>query len=364
MRAMVLRDPNAPLHATSLQFADIATPSVGPADVLVRVSVCGVCRTDLDLVEGRLIAPRYPVIPGHQVVGRIMGIGATVNARRIGERVGVAWIHSACGACAFCLGGRENLCPRFEATGCDADGGFAEYLVVPAGFVYPIPDALSDVHAAPLLCAGAIGWRSLRLTQLHDGDVLGLSGFGASAHLVLQLARRRFPNSPVFVFARDGSDRDFARELGAAWAGDIGEEPPRRLNAIIDTTPAWRPVVEALPHLLPGGCLVINAIRKIDTDREALLHLDYARHLWMEREIRSVANVTREDVGETLALAAATGLRPTVEEVPMERVNEVLATMRGAGGTRGATVLRVGADDRTPAAAGLTAATPPGAAPW
>src|ERR1043166_2894969 len=269
---MLLHDP-APLaeRPSPLEITERATPAPRHGELLVRVSVCGVCRTDLDLVEGRLAAPHYPLIPGHQVVGRVEARGTGVSTFADGDRVGVAWIHSACGACRWCLAGEENLCPEFRATGCHADGGYADYLIVPSAFAYEIPSGFSDAAAAPLLCAGAVGWRSLRLTNLRDGMPLGLTGFGASAHLVLQLARARYPASPVYVFARSAPERAFALELGAAWAGDTGDEPPQALAAIIDTTPAWRPAVEALRRLAPGGRLVVNAIRKERGDQAELL---------------------------------------------------------------------------------------------
>jgi propanol-preferring alcohol dehydrogenase len=263
----------------------------------------------------------------------------------VGQRVGVAWIASACGECHWCLKGDENLCPYFVSVGCDRDGGYAELVTVPAAFVHPIDDALTDLEAAPLLCAGAIGWRALRLCELRDGDALGLTGFGSSAHLVLQLVRKRFPQSPVYVFARQPEERRFALELGATWAGASLERPPQPLTAIIDTTPAWTPVVDALDHLEPGGRLVINAIAKLRTDKDALLRLDYQRHLWMEREIRSVANVTRRDVREMLAAAVALGLRPTVEELPLEQVSEALGSLRRGERVRGSRVIRVAPAD-------------------
>lgn len=304
---------------------------------------CGVCRTDLDLAEGRLVAPRYPVIPGHQVVGTIAACGTGVSGVRVGDLAGVAWIHSACGVCEYCSSGRENLCPYFRATGCDVNGGYAEYLTAPVAFLHPIPTALNDAEAAPLLCAGAIGWRSLRLTGLHDGEPLGLTGFGASGHLVLQLVRARFPRSEVYVFARNATEREFARSLGATWAGDTTDAPPRAVGAVIDTTPAWKPVIAALRALRPGGRLVINAIRKSATDAGELATIDYARDLWMEREIKSVANVARTDVREMLEIAASAGIRPTVDEVPLERANDALAWLGSGGAVRGARVLRVAA---------------------
>lgn len=348
MRAMVLRQPAdasagewAPLEAD-----DVPVPTPASDEIVVRVNVCGVCRTDLDLAEGRLRAPRYPVIPGHQVIGHVAGVGSDARRFSEGDRVGVAWIHAACGICAWCRAGTENLCPRFEATGCDANGGYAEFLTVRADFAHLIPASLGDAEAAPVLCAGAIGWRSLRLTNLHDGEPLGLTGFGASAHLVLQFARHRFPNSPVYVFARNAEEREFALSLGAHWAGDTEDEPSEQLRAVIDTTPAWKPVLAALRSLAPGGRLVINAISKARGDQYELLNLDYPTHLWMEREIKSVANVTRADVRECLEAAAGLGIHPTIAELPLERANEALAGLRSGEAIRGARVLRVAGIER------------------
>jgi propanol-preferring alcohol dehydrogenase len=342
MRAVLLRRPardrDDPLP---LEAAVAARPIIGENDVLIRVSACAVCRTDLDVAEGRVSASHYPVIPGHQAVGEIEAVGARVRDRREGDRVGIAWIRWACGECRWCTSGRENLCPRFQSNGCDGDSGYAEYVSAPAAFTVPIPTALDDKHAAPLLCAGAIGWRSLRLADLEDGDPLGLTGFGASGHLVLALAHHGHPNSPVYVFARSDEERAFARELGAEWAGDTTDQPPQQLAAIIDTTPAWKPVVEALPKLMPGGRLVINAIRKSDADRAELLRLRYETDLWMEREIKSVANVTRRDVREVLDVAADLSLRPTVETLPLDQAPVALARMRAGRSTRGAIVLAV-----------------------
>lgn len=324
-----------------LRLGELPTPTPGSGDLLVRVVLCAVCRTDLDLAEGRLEAPRYPVVPGHQVIGQVAETGQDVKGIREGDRVGVAWIHSACGVCAWCRAGTENLCPWFRATGCDANGGYAEYLTVPAPFAHQVPSELSDRDAAPLLCAGAIGLRSLRLTGLQDGQPLGLTGFGASAHLVLQLAHQRLPHSPVFVFARSPDERAFALSLGASWVGDTPDDPPERPHAIIDTTPAWTPVLAALRVLARGGRLVINAIRKSRSDQQALLNLDYATHLWMEREIKSVANVTRRDVRELLDIAASTEIRPEITEHPLDRANEALGMLRAGGAVRGAQILRV-----------------------
>jgi propanol-preferring alcohol dehydrogenase len=341
MRAMVLgRFVDLEKDTSPLESRDVRTPELRPGEVLVRVLVCGVCHTEIDEIEGRTRPPALPVIPGHQAVGIVTRVSPGVARLREGDRVGVAWIFSACGSCKFCRTGRENLCAEFKATGRDANGGYAEFMTVPEGFAHPIPSAFTEAEAAPLLCAGAIGYRSLELTGLEDGLKLGLTGFGASGHLVLKLARHRFPNSEVCVFARSEKEREFARSLGAVWAGDTRDEPPAKLDCIIDTTPVWSPVVEALKHLAPGGRLVINAIRKESVDQRALLDLDYARDLWLEKEIKSVANVTRRDVSEFLRIASEIPLKPEVEEIPLEEANRAIAGLK-RGDIRGAKVLRI-----------------------
>lgn len=341
MRAMLLRDLGPVGEGgPALEAVDYPEPVPGPGQVLIAVTACGVCHTELDEIEGRTPPALLPMIPGHQVIGRIESMGDDVSGLRVGARVGVAWIFSADGQCAHCRSGQENLCPQFRATGRDAHGGYAQRMVAPAAFVHPIPEAFSDAEAAPLLCAGAVGFRSLRLTRLADGDRLGLTGFGASAHLVLKLVRHQFPRTSVFVFARSPEERRFARELGAVWVGDTTDRAPESLHAIIDTTPAWTPVVSALANLEPGGRLVINAIRKEGNDKQALLTLDYAQHLWMEREIKTVANVSRSDVREFLRLAEVVPLRPEVQEYALEDANRALWELK-ARKIRGAKVLRI-----------------------
>jgi propanol-preferring alcohol dehydrogenase len=341
MRAMILPALGAlEDNPHPLQLARLPIPQPVEGEVLVRVSVCGVCHTELDEIEGRLPPPNLPVVLGHQVVGQVEALGERVTGFRVGDRVGVAWIYSACGECHWCLTGQENLCPQFRATGRDANGGYAEYMVAPAAFVYRLPDILTDAQAAPLLCAGAIGYRSLRLAGIADGDALGLTGFGASAHLVLKMVRKRYPRTPVCVFSRTTAEQAFARELGAVWAGDTADRSPVLLDAIIDTTPAWAPIVHALINLAPGGRLVINAIRKESRDQDALLGLDYPAHLWLEKEIKSVANVTRQDVSEFLSLAAEIPILPEVQEYALEAANEALAELK-ARRIRGAKVLSI-----------------------
>ncbi|MBN1472019.1 MAG: zinc-dependent alcohol dehydrogenase family protein [Syntrophaceae bacterium] len=323
-----------------LKIVTAPKPAIGEGEVLVRVAACGVCHTELDEIEGRTSPPVLPVILGHQVVGTITERGSLARKFKIGDRVGIGWINSACGHCPACRSGNENLCANFKATGRDVSGGYAEYLTVAENFAFIIPEIFSDVQAAPLLCAGAIGYRSLRLTNLIDGHYLGLTGFGASAHLVLKMVRHLYPHSKVFVFARSEKERKFALELGASWAGDTGEKPPENLQAIIDTTPVWKPVVEALKNLEPAGRLVINAIRKEEVDKDYLLQLDYSRHLWMEKEIKSVANVARCDIGEFLKLAAEIPIIPEVEEYSLTEANRALAELK-EGKIRGAKVLRI-----------------------
>jgi alcohol dehydrogenase, propanol-preferring len=333
MRAMVLpRIVSLQEIEEPLELVDMPRPAPQRGELLIQVSACGVCHTELDEIEGRTAPPRLPVILGHEIVGRVAGMGEGVTQRRVGDRVGVGWIHASTGA------SDENLSPAFRATGRDAHGGYAEFTTVPADYAVAIPPIYSDHEAAPLLCAGAIGFRALRLSNLRNGDLLGLTGFGGSAHLVLQLARYQCPDSRVFVFARDPAQREFALQSGAAWAGDTADTPPAPLHAIIDTTPVWKPVVHALANLRPGGRLVINAIRKEDVDKDYLLRLDYHEHLWMEREVKSVANITFRDIAEFLPLAAQIPIRPEVTTYALEEANRALCELK-RGAVRGAKVL-------------------------
>ncbi len=323
-----------------LELRDMPKPAPGEYELLLKVLTCGVCHTELDEIEGRTPPPRLPIILGHQVVGKVEETGRKVTKFEPRDRVGVAWIYSACGKCKFCRGGRENLCPDFQATGRDANGGYAEYMTVREDFAYAIPDIFSDTEAAPLLCAGAIGYRSLKLTALQDGQNLGLTGFGASGHLVLMMVKHKFPKTKVYVFARASEERTFAKELGAVWVGDSNEMPPAKLDCIIDTTPVWKPMVEALKNLDSGGRLVINAIRKEDIDKDYLLNLNYPTHLWMEKEIKSVANVARSDVAEFLQLAAEIPVKPEIQEYALEEANKALVEIKERK-IRGAKVLRI-----------------------
>lgn len=341
MKAMVL--PRICLlseQAQPLELRDLPLPEPGRGEIRLQVMVCGVCHTELDEIEGRTPPSQLPMVLGHQVVGTVEALGPDCRHLALGQRVGVAWIYSACGQCRFCCAGLENLCPDFRATGRDAPGGYAEYMVVPEAFAHPLPEAFSPAEVAPLLCAGAIGLRSLRLTGLQNGQSLGLTGFGASGHLVLQVARQLYPDSQILVFARNPEERAFALELGAAWAGDTAETPPEPLHAIIDTTPSWKAIVAALAALEPGGRLVLNAIRKESADHDYLSHLDYAQHLWQEKELKSVANITRADVAAFLDLAAELGLKPEYQLFPLEEANQALLELKTKR-VRGAKVLQI-----------------------
>lgn len=335
MKAMILESlGEVKPDVAPLKLVNQPDPILQDSEVLLGVTRCGVCHTELDEIEGRTPPTHLPVILGHQVVGVVE------TGEYKGQRVGVAWIASACGHCEYCVSGQENLCPEFKATGRDMNGGYAEYMKVRGDFVHPIPDSISDSEAAPLLCAGAVGYRSLRLCNLQDGQTLGLLGFGGSNHLVLKVAKHKFPASPIFVFSRNPQEREFAMSLGAAWAGAIDEHPPERLQAVIDTTPVWAPLGEALKHLKPGGRLVINAIRKEENDKEVLLKLDYPSQLWMEKEIKSVANVTRSDVRDFLQLASQANIKPEFQEYELSDANQALMELK-QGKIHGSKVLRL-----------------------
>ena len=335
MKAMVLKKASA-VEEKPLELIDLPVPDAKDNQILVRVSVCGACHTDLDEVEGRLIPTKLPIVPGHQVVGTVADKGKAVTKFATGDRVGITWLYSACGECSFCRKGQENLCNNAKWTGKDADGGYAEYMVIAEDFAYPLPETFSDSQAAPLLCAGVIGYRTLRLAEITDGQTIGLYGFGASAHIVIQIIKHKFPDSPVFVFTKTAEHARLAEQLGAAWTGRSGDKPPAKLNKAMDFTPVGECVRDALLVLDRGGRLVINAIRK----ETPVPPLDYAEYLWLEKEVKSVANVTRADAEEFLPLAAQVPIVPTIEEFPLESANEVLLSIKRSR-IRAAAVLRI-----------------------
>jgi len=329
---MVLSSPG-PAASSPLVLTDLDDPVPAPGEVLIDVTACAVCRTDLQICEGDLPARRSPVVPGHQAVGRVAALGPGVDGPAVGERVGVAWLGGACGSCGACDAGSENLCDHATFTGWDRDGGFAERMVARADFVHRLPDDLADEDAAPLLCGGVIGYRSLRLSGVRPGGRLGLYGFGASALLAIQVAVHR--GCEVSVHTRSRTERERALEMGARFAGDIDDPPPWPLDGAVTFAPAGRVVIAALRALAPGGTVAINAIHL-----DEIPAFDYDL-LWRERSLRSVANFTRDDAREFLTLAAAIPVRTTTEIHPLEDANRAL--QRVADGTvSGAAVLRIG----------------------
>ncbi|MEZ4768223.1 MAG: zinc-dependent alcohol dehydrogenase family protein [Caldilineales bacterium] len=342
MRAMVLA-ATGPAIADQLELRDAAAPEAGPGEVRLKVHACGVCHTDLHIVEGDLELPRLPLVPGHQIVGVVDQVGAGVSGFAVGDRAGLPWLRRACGQCRPCRAGQENLCQRIEFNGFHADGGFAEYVVAPAGFTYHLPAGFDDVQAAPLLCAGVIGYRALRLSDIKPGGILGLYGFGASAHVSIQVARTW--GCEVFVFTRSEEHREHARALGAAWAGDARDDAPELLDSAVIFAPAGWIVPEALRVLRPGGTVACAGIHMSD-----LPQMPYDL-LYGERTLRSVANSTRQDVEELLQLAAAIPIRSDVEVFPLEAANDALARVKHSE-VRGAAVLHISQSIRKSASDG------------
>jgi propanol-preferring alcohol dehydrogenase len=335
MKAMVL-EKVTPIERRPLRMVELPTPEPKLKQILVRVSACGVCHTELDEIEGRLSPSKLPIVLGHEIVGRVETLGLEATRFKKGDRVGITWLNWACGKCPFCLEGNENLCEKAQWTGKDVDGGYAQYTVISEDFTYPIPVEFTDLEAAPLLCAGVIGYRALRLTGLKNGQTLGLYGFGASAHIVIQIVKYRYPRSKVFVFTRSQAHRDLAEELGADWTGRAEDNPPEKINCSIDFTPVGQTVREALRVLEKGGRLVINAIRKVNPIPE----LDYTRHIWREKEIKSVANVSRKDAEDFLPLAAEIPIIPETQHFKLEEANEALILLK-RGMIQGAGVLKI-----------------------
>ena len=320
MRAMVLRQP-APVAERPLRLEDLDPPAPAAGEILVEVRACAICRTDLHVVEGELPPLRSPVVPGHQVVGRVAARGAGATRFREGDRVGIAWLRHTCGACLYCATDRENLCERAEFTGWHADGGYAEYAVVDEDYAYSIPSSFSDVEAAPLLCAGIIGYRALTLSGVGPGGRLGLYGFGSSAHVTLQIARAR--NMEVYVCTREPSHRELATSLGAAWVGDVPDPMPRRTEGTILFAPVGDLVPVALRNLARGGTLALAGIYMTPIPR-----LDYDTDLFYERGIRSVTANTRADGTAFLAEASRARVRLATTEFPLEVANQALELLK------------------------------------
>lgn len=319
MKAVQLEKPQG-IEKQPLRLLNVPDPSIGANQLLLRVSACGICHTDLHTVEGEIIPPRYPIIPGHQVVGQVVEVGSGVEGWECGDRVGVPWLYRACGECAFCQRGQENLCQEAEFTGFHQNGGYAELVVSDAAYTLRIPEGISDELAAPLLCAGIIGFRSLHKADLHPGERLGLFGFGASAHLAIQLAR--FWECEIFVFTRSEGHKQLALELGAAWVGDAGDQAPVPLDRAVLFAPVGDLVPIILEKLRPGGTLAINAIH-LSPIPELPYHLIYG-----ERTLRSVANATYQDGVDFLRLAAEIPVRAATQTYPLEKANEALLDLK------------------------------------
>jgi len=330
MKAMVLKKAMA-VEKNPLEYINVPSPVPGPGEILIRVHACGICRTDLHTVEGEIQPTRMPIIPGHQVIGTVASRGPETKRYRKGDRVGMAWLFRTCGNCPFCLAGKENLCEKAQFTGFDADGGFAEYTKIHEDFAYPIPKVFTDLEAAPLLCAGIIGYRALRLSEIKKGQRLGLYGFGAAAHITVQVAVHR--GCEVYVFTRGGAHQALALRLGAFWAGSPDDQPPAKTHSAVIFAPAGELVPLALTRLEKGGTLALGGIYMT-----AIPVLDYTKHLYDERTIRSVTASTRQDGIELLKEAAQIPIRTEIQSFSLEEANRALLLLK-QGKINGAGVL-------------------------
>ncbi len=331
MRAMVLREQK-PIEESPLRLEDVPKPQPGPGEILIRVHTCGVCHTDLHIVEGDLPLHKKPVIVGHQIVGTVEAVGPGVTRHKVGDRVGVPWVYKTCGECEFCKAGKENLCLNPLFTGWDVDGGFAEYTVAPEDFSYRMPEGVDDAHAAPLLCAGIVGYRTLKLSELQPGQRLGIYGFGASAHIVIQVAR--YWGAEVYVFTRSEEHKRHALELGAAWVGEAQDTPPKKIHAAVIYAPAGWIVKEALRVLERGGTISIGGIYMTP-----IPEMSYDLLYW-EHTVRSTANATREDARELLHLAGEIPIHTDIEVFPLEEANEALRRLKHSE-LKGSAVLQI-----------------------
>ena len=330
MKALILKEPGR-IEDNPLKYREVPEPEPEPGELIIKVSACGVCRTDLHTVEGDITPPSYPIVPGHQVVGTVHATGEGVSNFASGDKVGLAWLRSACGQCSYCLSGRENLCVDIRFNGFHDNGGYAEYVTAMSDFVYRIPENFSDVESAPLLCAGIIGYRSLVLSNANKGDKLALYGFGASAHVTIQVARDK--GCDVYVFSRSIAHLELAKELGAVWTGSLPENPDVLMNSSIIFAPAGHIVPEALSLTAPGGTVVTAGIHM-----SQIPPIDYAKHLYHEKTLKSAANSTRQDGTELLELAARIPVKTNVQTFQLKDANEALLLLK-RGGIQGAGVL-------------------------
>ncbi|MCJ7487555.1 MAG: zinc-dependent alcohol dehydrogenase family protein [Candidatus Aminicenantes bacterium] len=333
MKALVL-GAIRPAAENPLESRDVPVPAVGPEDILIKVRFCGVCHTDLHVVEGELPNAKLPLIPGHEVIGIVERVGERAGRFKVGDRVGAAWLRSTCGVCRFCRSGRENLCETARFNGYHADGGYAEYMALPEKFAYAIPARFTDEEAAPLMCAGIVGYRALELSGIQPGGTLGLYGFGGSAHIAIQIAKYR--GAQVFVFTRSAEHRELAKTLGADWAGTAKDEPPAKLTNAIIFAPVGSLYLDALRVLDRGGTVASAGIHM-----SPIPEMDYGKYLYHERKMLSVANATRKDGEELLRIAADIPIRTTVQTFSLEKANDVLRLLK-AGEVNGAAVLKMG----------------------
>lgn len=333
MRAWILNSPSL-IENQPLRIVDVEDPEPGQGEIRIKVKACGICHTDLHEVEGELKLPKLPLTPGHQVVGVVDKIGDGANGFKVGELAGMTWLYWACGECGFCRSRLENLCERARFTGLHADGGYAEYVIAKADFAYHLPEDYDELHLAPLLCAGVIGWRSLKLSEAKRGDRLGLFGFGASAHIVCQIAQHL--GIEVYAFSRSKEHQALAKRLGAVWAGTVADSPPEKINRAIMFAPVGRMVLDALKHLCPGGVLAINAVYL-----DQIPEMDYNKLLFGEKTIRSVSNTTRQDAVELLDMAPKIPLKTEIEVFEFSELPRALQILK-QGKIRASAVLRVG----------------------
>lgn len=311
----------APIEENPLRLEDVPAPRPRSREILVQINICGVCHTDLHTIEGELQGVDLPLIPGHQIIGRVAALGPLASRFKIGERVGLAWLYSSCGTCCFCCSEQENLCENARFTGYNAAGGYAEFIVIHEKFGYRIPEVFKDEEASPLLCAGIIGFRALRISDIQPGQRLGLIGFGASAHVAIQIAR--FWDCEVYVFSRSSTHQEHARSLGAVWTGTSAESPPEKLDAVINFTPAGNTVPAAMEHLDKGGTQALAGIYM-----SPIPEMDYTRHLYFEKKLRSVANATRQDGEDLLKIAADIPIRTTTRTFPLDQANQALLAVK------------------------------------
>lgn len=338
MKAMLFEKIGVPLR-----FAEVEKPEPKENQILIKVIACGVCRTELDQIEGRINPPKLPVILGHQPVGIVEKVGSSCKNFKVGDIAGATWLYSSCGSCEFCKSGRENLCENFKATGCHENGGYAEYFVISEKYAVKLPSYYKDrlSEAAPLLCGGVVGYRSIRLANIKNGEKIAIWGFGSANHQVFQLIKYLYPSSKIAVFTRNIDEQDLAKSLGADFVFSPFDKVDFKADKAIYTIPVWPAFVNALENLDKGGKLVINLIRMQENDKETLLKLDYERHLWMEKQIQTVANITIQDANEFLEIAAKIPIKPHIEYYRLEEANKALSDLK-EGKIKGSKVLLIG----------------------